>query len=72
MSKPGSECVVAVPSFGDGLEFVNVSGDLTFGDIEVNAGPRTKLWDYVQERDYVLNGVGDECAVVTVPLASQF
>ena len=59
MSKPGGECVVPVSSFGDRPEFVGVSSDLIFGDIEANAWTRAKLLDYVQERDHVLIKVGD-------------
>ena len=37
VSKAGTECyVVTVPSLGDIWEFVDVSSDLTFGDIEMN------------------------------------
>jgi hypothetical protein len=36
VSKPGAECVITVLSLGDRLEFVDVSNDLTFGDIERN------------------------------------
>ena len=37
VSKAGTECYVTVPSLGDKLEFVDVSSDLTFVDIEMNA-----------------------------------
>ena len=37
VSKPCAECVVTVPSLTDRLEFVDVSSDLTFGDMEMNA-----------------------------------
>jgi hypothetical protein len=42
-----SECVVPVSSLGDRLEFVDMSGDLTLDDIEMNAGPCTKLCNNV-------------------------
>jgi hypothetical protein len=45
ISKLGPEVVIPVPFAGDGLECVDASGDLTFGDIEVNARPRAKLMD---------------------------
>ena len=56
---------------GDGLECVNVSDNLTFGDIEVNAGPIAKLMDYVHEVYHILYGACDECAVVIVPFIGQ-
>ncbi len=54
------------------MECVDVSDDLTFGDIEANAGPRAKLLDYVQKGYHVLYGVCGECAIVSVPFASKF
>jgi len=49
---------------------VDVSSDLTFGNIEINACPRIKLLDDVQERDHILNRVNEVGAVTGVPLAS--
>ena len=72
MSKPGAECVITVPSMWDRREFVDISSYLTFGDIEGNARPRTKVLDYIQNIENVFNGVGDEGAVISVPLASLF
>ena len=51
---------------------MNVSSDLRFGNIEMNACPFAILMDDVQQGDHVLSGVGDEVAVFRVPLASQF
>jgi hypothetical protein len=31
-----------------------------------------KLLDYVQERDHILNRIGDEGIVIGIPLAGQF
>ena len=45
ISEPSPEVVIPVPFAGGGLECVDVSGDLTFGDIEINARPRAKLVD---------------------------
>jgi len=68
----GAGCYVAVPFLGGGggrLQCVDVSTDLTFGNIEMYACHRTLFLDDVQLGDYVLNGVGDEGAVIRVPLA---
>jgi hypothetical protein len=51
---------------------VDISYNLTFGDIEVNTGLRAKLFDYVQEGYYILRGVYDECAAVCLPFTGQF
>ncbi len=51
---------------------MDVSSDLTFGDIEMNACPRTKLLDYAQEGDHILDIIGDEGAVIRIPPACQY
>ena len=51
---------------------MDVSRDLTFGGIEVYAIPRVELLDYVQKRNHIINRVGEESAVIGVPLTSQF
>ena len=48
-----------------------VSRDLTFGYGEANSRPLTELLDYVQQRDHILHGVGDECTVIDVPFAGK-
>ena len=54
------------------MKLVDVSGNLTFGDIEMNVWPRAKLLDYVQERYHILYGVCHEFDVVSVTFTSQF
>ena len=71
MSKSGSYCVITIPFAGDGLERVDVSGNLTFGDIEVNVGPRAKMLGYAHEGYHILYGVCDECVIITVPFTDQ-
>jgi hypothetical protein len=46
MDKPGSWCFIPILFAGDGLKRVNVSGNLTFVDIEDITGPNAKLLDY--------------------------
>ena len=48
-----------------------VSRDLTFGNVEANSRSLTELLDYVQQRDHILHGVGDECTVISVPFAGK-
>ena len=67
MSEPRLECIISIPFAGDDLERVNVSDNLIFGYIEVNAIPREKLLDYAREGYHILYGVRDECAVIGVP-----
>ena len=66
VGEPRSECVVSVPLAGDGLEIVDVSGDLAIFYIKVNAGPCDELVNYVEEDGQVLHRVSDESSVVRV------
>ena len=45
MRKFGSEGIIPIPYAGNGFERVDVSGNITVGDIQMNAGPRAKLLD---------------------------
>ena len=51
---------------------MNVSGDLTFGDIEMYARPRAKLSDYVRKGWHILYGVCDKCAIVGILFTGQY
>jgi hypothetical protein len=55
MREFGSEGVIPILFADDCLERVGLSGHLTFGDIEVNARPKAKLLDYVEERYRILH-----------------
>ena len=48
-----------------------IGGDFAFLDIKANAGPNTKLFDYVEYCDHVINGDGDNCAIICVPFAGE-
>ena len=57
---------------GNGLEEMNVRCDFTFAHVEVDACPFTKLFYYGKQRHQVFNRVGDQCAVISVPLNGEF
>ena len=72
MREPGSKCVIPILFAGDGLKCVDVHGNLTFGDIEMSAEPRTELLDYVLKEYRIRRLLRDECVVVNVPFTGQF
>jgi hypothetical protein len=71
VGQSGSECVVSIRYFAEGLKSLNVGSNLIFSYIEADAGPVTELFHYVYECDHVFNGIGDRRTFVCVPIASQ-
>ncbi len=49
MGEPRAQCVVLVRLFANGLEFLYVGSDLAFSDVESDAEPVTKLFDYIKQ-----------------------
>jgi hypothetical protein len=50
---------------------VNKCGDLAFIDIKVNAGPLAESVHKVKKDDHILHHVGDESAVIRIPLVGK-
>ena len=50
---------------------MNVGRNLTFTDIEVDAGPIADLFHYIKECDHFFNGTGDKRVIVRILFASQ-
>jgi len=48
-----------------------VGSDLAFSGIKSDAGPVTELFDYIKQDHHVVDGIGDQCAIVRIPFASE-
>ncbi len=48
---------------------MEVCRELAFSDVEADTGPVTKLFDYVEQGYHVINGIGDQGAIIGIPLA---
>jgi hypothetical protein len=67
MCEPGPEGINPVTCNGGDLNRLSVRGYFTFNSIEANAIPSVKLVHKVWEREHILYGVGDKCAVIGAP-----
>ena len=65
------ESIVSFRFLSDLLESLEVRRELTFSDVEADTGPVTELFDYVEQGYHVINGIGDQGAIIGIPLARE-
>jgi hypothetical protein len=53
------------------LEALEVCRELAFSYVEADTGPVAELFDYVEQDYHVINGIGDQGAIIGIPFARE-
>jgi hypothetical protein len=48
-----------------------VGSDFAFPDIQSDAGPIAELFDSIKQGDHVVDGIGNQCAIVRIPFVGE-
>ena len=50
---------------------MEVCRELAFSYVEADTGPVAELFNYVEQDYHVINGIGDQSAIIGIPLSRE-